>query len=132
MHYMHRKRAELAALIDALPADQRRVVLALRKVIRRTVPKTEESLVWGSVSYHRPEVGGRVKGAVCQIVTKRGHVRLDFIHGIRLTDPRGLLQGDRVSKRFVPIETVADAERREIAALIREAAALDPTEWTQT
>jgi hypothetical protein len=78
---------------------------------------------------HSPPVGGRVQGAVCQIVAKDGQVRLDFIYGIRLVDPCGLLQGDRLSKRFVPIGTVTAAERPEIAALIREAAALDPTDW---
>ena len=85
--------------------------------------------MWGSLSYHRPEVGGRVKGSVCQIVVKRGQVRQDSIHGIRLADPCGLLQGDRLSKRFVSIGTIVDAERPEIATLIREAAALDPAEW---
>jgi hypothetical protein len=59
-------------------------------------------------------------------------VRLDFIQGIRRSDPRGVLRGNRVSKRFVPIGTVADAERPEVTALIREAAALDPTEWAGT
>ena len=101
-------------------------------MIRRAVPHAAESLLWGGVSFHRPQVGGRVKGAVCQIVVKRGQVRLDFIHGIRLIDQQELLRGDRVSKRFVPIETVADAERAEIAALIRQAAALDPTKWDRT
>jgi hypothetical protein len=122
--------ADLRALLDGLSPETRELVLALRNVVRRTAPDAEESLVWGSVSYHRPEVGGRVKGAVCQIVAKRGRVRLDFVHGIRLADPNGLLQGERVSKRFVPIETVADAERPEVAALVLEAAGLDPREWT--
>jgi hypothetical protein len=103
--------------------------LALRDVVRRAVPEAEESLLWGGLSYHRPQVGGRVKGAVCQIGVKRGKVRLDFIHGIRLADPSRLLQGNRLSKRFIPIESAADAERPEIAALIREAAALDPNAW---
>jgi hypothetical protein len=76
------------------------------------------------LSYHRPDLGGRVKGAVCQIVVKKGQVRLDFIHGIRLADPRGLLQGDRLSKRFVPIGCVADAKAPAVADLIREAGAL--------
>jgi hypothetical protein len=98
-------------------------------VVRRTAPHAEESLLWGSLSYHLPQVGGRVKGAVCQVVVKGGQVRLDFIHGIRLADLCGLLQGDGVSKRFVPIGTVADAERPEVTALIREAAALDPAAW---
>jgi hypothetical protein len=117
------------AFLDALPPDTRQLVLALRDVVRRTVPHAEESLLWGGLSYHRPQVGGRVKGAVCQIVVKGGQVRLDFIHGIRLPDPCGLLQGEGVSKRFVPIGAAADAERPEIVALMREAAALDPAEW---
>ena len=54
---------------------------------------------------------------------------MDFIHGIRLADPCGLLQGDGASKRFLPIGAVADAERPGVTALIREAAALDPAQW---
>ena len=123
------RQADLKAFLDALAPGTRQLVSALRDVVRRIVPHAEESLVWGGLSYHLPQVGGRIKGAVCQIVAKNGQVRLDFIHGIRLADPSGLLQGDRVSKRFVPIGTVADAERPEIAALIREAAALDPAKW---
>src|SRR5262249_37108401 len=117
------------AFLDALPPDTRQLVLALRDVVRRIVPQAEKSLLWGGLSYHRPQVGGRVKGAVCQIVVKGGRVRLDFTHGMRLADPCGLLQGDGVARRFAPIGAVADAERPEVTALIREAAALDPAEW---
>ena len=123
------RQADLKAFLDALHPDTRQLVLALRDVARRTVPHAEESLLWRSLSYHRPQVGGRVKGAVCQVVVKGGEVQLDFIHGIRLADPCGLLQGDGVSKRFLPIGAVADAERPEVTALIREAAALDPAAW---
>ena len=119
---------DVEAFLDALAPDTRRLVLALRDVARRTVPHAEESVLWGGLSYHRPQVGGRVKGAVCQIVAKGDKVRLDFIHGVRLADPRGLLLGNRVSKRFVPIGSVADGGRREVADLIRDAAALDPAE----
>jgi hypothetical protein len=121
--------ADMRELVEGLSAELRAVVVALRNVVRRTVPEAEESFVWGGLSYHRPEVGGRVKGAVCQIGVKCGQVRLDFIHGIRLADPHHLLQGDRLSKRFIPIETMADAKRPEVIALLREAAALDPTTW---
>jgi hypothetical protein len=113
--------ADLNAFLHALCPDTRQVVLALRKVVCRTVPHAEEFLVLGSLSYHRPQVGGRVKGAVCQIVVKGCQVRLDFIHGIQLADPCGLLQGDRESMRFVTIGSETDAERPEIVALILEA-----------
>jgi hypothetical protein len=122
--------ADLKAFLDGLSPEARQIVTALRSAVRRTASEVEETLLWGGLSYHRPEVGGRVKGAVCQIVAKRGEVRLDFIHGIRLADPGGLLQGKLVSKRFIPIRAVADVARPEVAALIREAASLDPTKWT--
>jgi hypothetical protein len=121
--------ADVKTFLDALPRQTNQLISALRNVVRRTVPQAEESLLWGGLSYHRPEVGGRVKGAICLIVAKNGEVRLDFIHGIRLSDPCGLLQGYRLSKRFVLIESIADAERPEIEGLIREAATLDPAEW---
>jgi len=121
--------ADPKALLGTMSPEVRELVSVLRGVIRRTAPQTEETVLWGGLSYHRPEVGGRVKGAVCQIVAKRGEVRLDFIHGIRLADPGGLLQGKLVSKRFIPIRAVADAARPEVAALIREAAAQNPATW---
>ena len=101
------------------------IVGALKRMVRRFAPKTEESIAWGSLSYHRPEVGGRVKGAVCQITVKGDEVRLEFIHGIRLTDPAGLLRGNRLSKRFVTIDSVGAAESPAIAQLIQEAAELE-------
>lgn len=118
---------ELKTFLAPLSPSVRTIVLALRETILKTVPDVEESILWGGLSYHLPELGGRVKGAVCQIVTKRFPVRLDFIHGVWLRDPVGLLEGSLVSKRFVSIATAADAKRPEIAALIREAAVLDRT-----
>jgi hypothetical protein len=122
---------DVSAFLRSLPPTVRSVVSALRVVVRRAVPEAEESVLWGGLSYHRPDVGGRVKGAVCLIGAKKGKVRLDFIHGIRLADPSGFLQGQLLSKRYVPMETIADTKRPQIEALIREAAALDPTTWAE-
>jgi hypothetical protein len=124
-----RMQDDLNEFLDGLTGSQREIVVAARNVVRRTISQAEESFAWGGLSYHRPEIGGRVKGAVCQITAKRGQVRLEFIHGVRLTDPQGLLQGDRKSKRFVPIGTATDAQRPEIVVLIQEAAEVDPTKW---
>jgi hypothetical protein len=87
----------MEAFLDALPPESRELVLALRNRVRRSVPDAEESLPWGSLSYHPPQ--------------------------------GGLLRGDGVSKRFVPIGAVAVAERPGVTALVRQAAALDPAEW---
>jgi hypothetical protein len=115
---------ELSRFLAGLAPGQIRIVRRLRRVVRRAAPRARESVLWGGLSYHRPEVGGRVKGAVCMIVAKDGRVRLDFIHGARLADPARLLRGAMKSKRFVSIESVADAERPEVEDLVRRAASV--------
>lgn len=119
---------DVEAFLGRLTPGTKPIVLALREVIRRVVPRAAESVVWGALSYHRPWIGGRVRGAVCQIVVKRDRVRLDFIHGARLPDPHGWLRGERLSKRYVPIEDVAQARRADLAFLIREASIYEPPE----
>ncbi|MGD9675532.1 MAG: DUF1801 domain-containing protein [Candidatus Bipolaricaulia bacterium] len=118
---------EFQRFLADLPAKQREVVDALREVVRRVVPDAEETILWGGLSYHSPWVGGRVKGAICQISVKRSGVRLEFIHGVRLADPNGRLEGDRLSKRYVPIRSADDAREAAIARLIREASAVELT-----
>ncbi len=111
--------------LDGLEPRARAIVGILRDVARETVPDAAETLLWGSLSYDMPDVGGRVKGAVCQITANRGEVRLEFIHGVRLRDPERLLRGDRLSKRYVPIRSVGEARRHEIAELVLEASAIE-------
>jgi len=100
-------------------------VAALRNAVRRAVPDAEETIAWGTLSYHTPWIGGRVKGALCQVSVRRGEVRLEFIHGVRLADPADLLQGSRKSKRYVPILAPAEARRPAIVALVRAASEVE-------
>jgi hypothetical protein len=116
---------EVRAFLESLEPTSRDIVTALRDVVRRSVPDAEETILWGGLSYHTPWVGGRVKGAICQIVAKRGEVRLEFIHGVRLADPAGILCGNRLSKRYVPIRHATEAARPEIAQLILEASTIE-------
>lgn len=116
---------DIEIFLNSLSPDTRDLVIALRDIVRTTVSDAEETLLWGGISYHTPWIGGRVKGALCQIEAKGSKVRLAFIHGIRLADPASLLCGTALSKRYVPIHTIAETQRPEILALIREASAIE-------
>lgn len=118
---------EVRRFLESVPPKLRATVDSLREVVRRVVPDAEETVLWGGLSYHSPWVGGRVKGAICQISVKGSDVRLEFIHGIRLADPDGLLEGDRLSKRYVSVRSADDARRAAIARLIRAASAVELT-----
>ncbi len=117
-------RPEIQTFLRELPPGVRALVEALRSVVREVAPEAEESILWGGLSYHPPQVGGRVKGTICQIGTKGGEVRLEFIHGVRIPDPDGILRGNRVSKRYIPIHSIAEARHPRVADLVRKAAAV--------
>jgi hypothetical protein len=117
---------EVKAFLRDLPPAAGKIAAALRRVVAANAPGAVESVVWGALSYHRPWIGGRVRGAVWQIVIRRGVVRLDLIHGVQLADPGGRLQGDGVSKRFVPVASAAAARHPDLARLIRAAARYAP------
>lgn len=54
----------VAAYLERLEPEARRVVEALRSVVRRAVPDAEETIAWGSVSYHTPWVGFSTIGSI--------------------------------------------------------------------
>jgi hypothetical protein len=117
---------DIGAFVAGLSQQQRQVFAILRRLIRRAAPEAEETVLWGSLSYHRPDFGGRIKGAVCLITPRTDCVHLGFIHGAALSDPLGVLQGTAKVKRFVPIERVEDIDQDTLIALIRESANYDP------
>jgi hypothetical protein len=91
-------------------------------------PQATERILWHGLSYHKTYEGGPVKGAICQIVIRNNKVRLDFIHGICLPDPDGLLQGDRKSKRYVYVAALDDVFKRKLSRLIQAAVEFNATE----
>jgi len=114
---------EVSRFLARLPQGQRGVVRDLR---RETTPATAETVLWKSLSYHRPNLGGRIKGAVCLITPKSDGIHLDFIHGVAIPDPAHLLRGEAKSKRFVLVRGVGDVDRANLKGLIAAAAEYDP------
>lgn len=113
-------------VLTRVPPSQRKVIAALRSLIRKVVPEARETLLWDSLSYHRSTVGGRVKGAVCLITPKPDAVHLGFIHGAALADPDHLLQGSRKSKRYIPVRRLDEIEVKSLSDLLRAAARYRP------
>lgn len=123
---MSEQSREVQAFLAVLPSEQRRLVVALRRLVRQTVPETDETILWGSLSYHRPDLGGRIKGAVCLITPRSGQVHLGFIHGSALSDPLRVLHGSGKAKRFVALRSISDIDRAALSTLVKAAAAYDP------
>ena len=102
------------------------IVLELRNIIASVAPGATETVLRKGFSYYFKERGGPVSAGVCQISVQKDHVRLAFIHGAFLPDPKGLLEGDRQYKRFVRIQSYDAAPWDDLKELILASSRFDP------
>ena len=116
----------LSDQLRQLPPPVRSTMQALRRSVRAIAPSAEEityqsqpprskSAMWKIVRYAVDGVN------VIGFGTVSGHVDLFFYRGTDLHDNDGVLKGSGKGMRFVPLEKPADAERRQVQSLLRQA-----------
>jgi hypothetical protein len=108
------------------PPHLQDIVIELRNIIASVAPGATETVHRNGFSYFFKERGGPVSAGVCQIGIREDHIRLAFIHGTFLPDPKGLLEGDRQYKRFVRIQSYEDAPWEDLNELITVSSHFDP------
>jgi len=102
------------------------IVFELRNIIASVAPDATEVIRWGGLSYFHEGRGGIVSAGICQIEIHKEHVRLAFIHGMFLPDPRKLLRGTQKYKRFIEIDSYDNAPWDDLKELIVSASKFDP------
>lgn len=117
---------EIEIFLQHTSAQLQDIVFELRNIIAGVAADTVEVIRWGGISYFHEGRGGIVSAGICQIGIHEDHVRLEFIHGIYLSDPQHLLQGSQKVKRFVRLTSFDDAPWANLKQLIEESARFDP------
>ena len=117
---------EITTFLQHSPAPLQDIVLELRNIIASTAPDAVEAIRWGGLSYFHEGRGGIVSAGICQIGIHRDHIRLAFIHGVFLPEPRKLFEGTQKYKRYIRIETYDDAPWDYLEQLIGAASRFDP------
>jgi hypothetical protein len=117
---------EIESFLIRIPIDLQDIVLELRNIIASVAPDAVEVIRWGGISYFHEGRGGIVSAGICQIGLKDDYIRLDFVHGIFLSDPRHLLEGTQKVKRFVKIRSFNEAPWDDLKQLIEESSRFDP------
>ena len=117
---------EITTFLQHSPAPLQDIVLELRNIIASTAPDAVEAIRWGGLSYFHEGRGGVVSAGICQIGIHESYVRLDFIHGIFLSDPNHLLEGTQKVKRFARIKSFDEAPWDDLKQLIEESSRFDP------
>ena len=117
---------EVESFLKYTPAPLQDIVLELRNIIAGVAPDAVEVVRWGGLSYFHEGRGGVISAGICQIGLHEGYIRLDFIHGAFLSDPKHLLEGHQKAKRFVKIKSYDDTPWDDLKKLIEESSRFDP------
>jgi hypothetical protein len=111
-------------------AELRDIVLELRNIIVSIAPSALERIHHHRLSYYDPVRGGPVSAGICQIGIHQDHVRLIFVHGSFLPDPKNMLEGSEKYMRFTRIFSYGEAPWDDLQALIAASVHFDP--YTQS
>jgi len=117
---------EVESFLKFIPAPLQDIVLELRNLIAEVASDAVEVIRWKGLSYFHEGRGGVVSAGICQIGLHEGYLRLDFIHGAFLSDPKKLLEGNQKAKRFVRIRSYEEAPWDDLKQLIEESSHFDP------
>jgi len=117
---------EITIFLQRIPVPLQDIVLEIRNIIASVAPDAVEVIRWGGLSYFHEGRGGIVSAGICQIGIHKDHVRLAFIHGAFLPEPRKLFEGTQKYKRYIRIESYDDAPWDYLKQLIRDSARFDP------
>lgn len=117
---------EVESFLKYTPAPLQDIVFELRNLIAEAASDAVEVVRWGGLSYFHEGRGGIVSAGICQIGLHEGYIRLDFIHGAYLSDPKHLLEGRQKAKRFIRLKSYEDAPWEDLKQLIEESSRFDP------
>lgn len=117
---------QIETFLERVPQHFQDTVFELRNIISSVAPDAVEAVRWGGLSYFHEGSGGIVSAGICQIGIHEDHVRLAFIHGAFLSDPRHLLEGKEKYKRFIKIYSYEDAPWDYLKELITASSHFDP------
>lgn len=117
---------QIETFLERVPQHFQDTVFELRNIISSVAPDAVEAVRWGGLSYFHEGSGGIVSAGICQIGIHEDHVRLAFIHGAFLPDPRHLLEGKEKYKRFIKIYSYDDAPWDYLKELITASSHFDP------
>jgi hypothetical protein len=111
---------DVDAIIDATP-DERRVILArLREIIHAGDPEIVEAVKWRKPSSPLGAAVFEHDGIVCILLPLKGRVRLSFVEGSSLPDPKKLFNAQLNGKsRAIDFPVGVEIDAASVKALVR-------------
>jgi hypothetical protein len=105
------------AWLENLPAEQKPIIEALRRLIASVAPAAHELIYHDALWYNPPDSGY----PIFYITVFKTHVNLGFFYGGFVPDPEGLLVGSGKRMRHIKIRSLQECENPAITSLLAHA-----------
>src|ERR1044071_4010602 len=92
------------------PRKNQMIIRALRKFVKRTKPKLQESVKWGNGCWIKESA------PVSYVYSAPDYVQFGFFRGFVLKDPHGLLEGNGQYVRHIKVRKPSDIDEDAFAA----------------
>ena len=113
------KKTKKSAYVKDDTPELRKVVSALRNLVKETVPGTRETVnAWGVPTFES-------KDPFCFYMVGKHHVTFGFHFGTSLSDPEGLLEGTGKNIRHVKLRDVEAVGRKGLREMVLAASRLE-------
>jgi hypothetical protein len=118
---------QIDALVKELGDWRGETLARAREVIKRAQPDVVEEVKWKKPSSPAGVPVWSHEGIICTGETYKDKVKLTFAKGASLDDPSGLFNSSLAgnTRRAIDIHEGDEIDERALAALVREAAALN-------
>jgi hypothetical protein len=118
---------QIDALVKELGDWRGETLARAREVIKRAQPDVVEEVKWKKPSSPAGVPVWSHEGIICTGETYKDKVKLTFAKGASLDDPSGLFNSSLAgnTRRAIDIHEGEEIDERALAALVREAAALN-------
>lgn len=114
----NRRSKEVDRFIANLDPFFSEIVKTLRDLIYEVEPMMEEKIKWKQPVYS-------LNGDICYIGVFKKHIDFGFFKGVKLKDPKGILEGAGKSLRYVKILDNKGIQKKQFKALVKEAVKID-------
>ena len=112
------RRADLGKPIDGFfakqPAHLRKILDALRKLIKEAAPEAQSSIKWGMPFF---TIGGKM---ICALGAHKSHVNLILVGPpARFPDPHGRLEGKGKGGRHLKLRSIDELPKESVRKWLR-------------
>jgi hypothetical protein len=107
----------IRAWLENLPAEQKPIIEALRRLIEAVAPEAHENISRDAVWYNPPDSGY----PILYITVFQAHVNLGFFYGGFVPDPERLLIGSGKRMRHLKIRSLQETENPAVTHLLTHA-----------